>query len=82
MPEEVKENIFTPLFTTKAKGTGLGLAVCKRIIEAHNGGIGFTSVLGKGTVFTIKLPINYSSDSDESILWESQTQVLSSEEVL
>jgi len=82
MPEEVKEKIFTPLFTTKAKGTGLGLAVCKRIVEAHNGRISFTSVLEKGTVFTIKLPINFTSALDGSMLEEIRTQAPSNEEVL
>lgn len=79
MPDEVKEKVFTPLFTTKAKGTGLGLAVCKRIVEAHNGRISFTSVLDKGTVFTIKLPINFTSTPEGSILEEIRTQVPSNE---
>jgi len=54
-----KENIpkiFEPLFTTKPHGTGLGLASCKSIIEAHGGTIDCTSIVGKGTAFTIKLP--------------------------
>lgn len=55
--EEFKPNIFTPLFTTKSKGQGFGLAVCKKLIEAHDGEITFQSQEGKGTTFTIKLPI-------------------------
>jgi PAS domain S-box-containing protein len=49
--------IFTPLFTTKSKGQGFGLPVCKRLIEGHGGTISFTSQVGKGTKFTIRLPI-------------------------
>jgi PAS domain S-box-containing protein len=49
--------LFEPLFTTKAKGIGLGLAICRTIITHHNGSIDAESELGKGTVFKIKLPI-------------------------
>ncbi|MEW6588746.1 MAG: HAMP domain-containing sensor histidine kinase, partial [Thermoproteota archaeon] len=54
-----KENlmkIFEPLFTTKQGGTGLGLASCRSIIENHGGTIECSSIVGKGTVFTIHLP--------------------------
>ncbi|MGI0004257.1 MAG: sensor histidine kinase, partial [Candidatus Nitrosotenuis sp.] len=54
-----KENIpkiFEPLFTTKQHGTGLGLASCKSIIETHGGTIECSSILNKGTVFTIRFP--------------------------
>lgn len=54
--EEDKPKIFTPLFTTKAKGQGFGLATCKKLIEAHNGEISFESEQGKGTMFKIRLP--------------------------
>ena len=56
IPEEIKPKIFTPLFTTKSKGQGFGLAVCKRVIEAQNGTITFESQVGKGTKFIIELP--------------------------
>ncbi len=52
----IKKQIFTPLFTTKPRGQGFGLAVCKRVIEAHSGTISFKSKLGKGAEFTIKFP--------------------------
>jgi len=48
-------NLFTPLFTTKAKGQGFGLAVCKRVIEAHGGTITFESQEEKGTEFIVNL---------------------------
>jgi signal transduction histidine kinase len=56
--EEVKANIFTPNFTTKSSGTGLGLAMCKRIIEQSEGEIWFETQLEKGTAFFVKLPMN------------------------
>ncbi len=49
-------NIFDPFFTTKSDGTGLGLAIAYRIITDHAGSIDVHSVVGEGTVFTIKLP--------------------------
>jgi signal transduction histidine kinase len=55
--EDIIGKIFTPLFTTKAQGMGFGLAICKRIVEAHGGKIGVESTLNKGTTFTISLPI-------------------------
>jgi signal transduction histidine kinase len=58
MPEEIKRQIFTPLFTTKSRGQGFGLAVCKRVIEAHGGTINFESALGKGAEFTIQFPVS------------------------
>jgi signal transduction histidine kinase len=57
IPDKVKANIFTPMFTTKAKGQGLGLAVVKRLVEAQGGSISFESKVGVGTKFLIKLPI-------------------------
>ena len=57
IPEENRNKIFKPLFTTKSKGQGFGLSVCKRLVEAHNGGsITFESEVGKGSKFTIKIP--------------------------
>jgi signal transduction histidine kinase len=56
IPEKIKSQIFTPLFTTKPRGQGFGLAVCKRVIEAHSGSITFESQEGKGAKFTIQFP--------------------------
>jgi PAS domain S-box-containing protein len=56
IPERIKSQIFTPLFTTKPRGQGFGLAVCKRVIEAHGGFINFESQEGRGTKFTIQFP--------------------------
>ena len=58
--EEMKEKIFQPFFSTKPKGTGLGLAITKQIIEQHGGTINVSSSKGRGTVFTISLPLNNS----------------------
>mgnify|MGYP005843507297 CR=1 FL=1 len=55
--EEVMAKLFTPLFTTKAQGMGFGLAICKRVVEAHGGKITIESTVGKGTTFTITLPL-------------------------
>jgi PAS domain S-box-containing protein len=54
--EENMSKLFTPLFTTKAKGIGMGLAICKNLVEQHNGTIEVKSKVGQGTTFTIKLP--------------------------
>jgi len=48
--------IYQPLFTTKARGIGLGLAVVKNLTEANGGNVSVDSEIGKGTVFTVTLP--------------------------
>ncbi|MGD6805856.1 MAG: two-component system sensor histidine kinase NtrB, partial [Candidatus Bathyarchaeia archaeon] len=54
IPEEIKAKLFTPLFTTKSKGQGFGLAVVKRMSEALGGTITFESQEGKGTKFVMR----------------------------
>ena len=56
IPKENLAKLFKPFFTTKAKGQGLGLAVCKRLIEAQGGTISVDSEEGKGSTFTVKVP--------------------------
>ena len=56
IPEEIKPNLFMPLFSTKAKGQGFGLAVVKRMTEALGGAVTFKSEERKGTKFIVRLP--------------------------
>jgi signal transduction histidine kinase len=55
-PKKSNPTFSHPLFTTKSKGQGFGLAVVKRMTEALNGTVTFESEKGKGTKFTVKLP--------------------------
>lgn len=57
IPEENKKKIFEPLFTTKATGMGLGLAVSKNLVEVNGGALEVESKVGVGTTFTMKLPV-------------------------
>jgi len=57
IPPEEQEKIFDPYYTTRSGGTGLGLPMCRRIIEEHNGHLELHSEPGKGTRFVIELPV-------------------------
>ena len=57
IPQEQINRIFEPFYTTKKKGTGLGLMIVQRIVRAHGGRIDLESHVGKGTVFRIWLPL-------------------------
>lgn len=71
IPPDQLRLIFEPFFTTKQPdesgrgGTGLGLSVCRQIIEQHHGRIRVESVAGKGSTFTVKLPKRLPADSEE-----------------
>jgi two-component system nitrogen regulation sensor histidine kinase GlnL len=57
MGKDQLENLFTPFFTTKPKGTGLGLAICHKIVSEHRGMIKVDSEQGKGSIFTVLIPL-------------------------
>ncbi len=56
LADEVRENIFRPFISTKREGMGLGLSICREIVESHGGRLGVTSQTGVGTVFRFTLP--------------------------
>ncbi len=72
IPEDIQQEIFAPFFTTKTlgEGSGLGLSVCRSIIDDHKGTIGFESKVGEGTRFWLRLPIV--SSAMLSVLTEEQ----------
>jgi len=55
---EIRARLFQPFFTTRAKGTGLGLAIVRRFIEAHRGEVMVESAVGRGSVFSVRLPLS------------------------
>jgi two-component system, NtrC family, nitrogen regulation sensor histidine kinase NtrY len=59
IPESLRQNLFTPNFTTKSSGMGLGLSIAKKYIESANGRIWFESEVNKGSVFFFELPVLY-----------------------
>jgi PAS domain S-box-containing protein len=68
--KEVLEKIWTPFFTTKAKGLGLGLPICKRIVDAHDGKITVESTPNKGTKFTVTIPVKPKDEKEkEEKIW-------------
>jgi signal transduction histidine kinase len=58
MDPETRRRLFEPFYTTKQAGTGLGMAIAKKIAELHKGDLGVTSRLGEGTTVTVRLPID------------------------
>jgi signal transduction histidine kinase len=61
--------LWTPLFTTKAKGMGFGLPICKRLVEGHGGKITVESGIGRGSTFTVKLPLEPKVETDNDKIW-------------
>jgi len=66
IPPQILEKIFTPFYTTKAQGTGLGLPICNKLIKLHKGDIRVTSDSSAGTVFTVELPSCHTGSTDMS----------------
>ncbi len=58
IPPEIRDKIFNLYFTTKTKGSGIGLAMTYRVMQLHNGSVEFESVEGQGTTFRLRLPLS------------------------
>ena len=56
IPPEVREKVFQLYFTTKERGSGIGLAMTYRAVQLHNGTVDFSSEMGKGTTFRLQFP--------------------------
>jgi len=67
MTKETLSKIWSPLFTTKPRGMGFGLPICKRIVEAHNGKISVASEVGKGLTLVVSLPIKSEIKENQEI---------------
>lgn len=69
MDEETLSKVRDPFFTTKevGKGTGLGLSISQKIVESHDGTLDIQSTLGKGSVFTVSLPLNTGTDNTSAM---------------
>ena len=77
IPKDVLPKLFTPLFTTKAKGMGFGLAICKRIVETHQGKITVETAPNKGTTFKVTLPLQQKQGIEEVKEWINPQAFLS-----
>ena len=67
MPEEIASNLFTAFKTKKQGGTGLGLSIVKHIAQIHHGNVEVESTPGKGSTFTIILPMVQSEAATEDL---------------
>lgn len=73
--EENLQKLWTPLFTTKTKGMGFGLSICKRFVDAHGGRILVKSQTGKGTTFIVTIPIKAQEQNKDFIVSLPRTEV-------
>ena len=77
MSEKTLSKLESPLFTTKAKGMGFGLSICRRMVEAHGGKISFESKLGKGTKVTVTISVNPKPVNEREEKWIFSQPMLS-----
>jgi len=68
---EVAARLFTPFFTTRAEGMGLGLSLCRTVIEQHGGALDFAPVSPRGTEFRFTLPAPRQAESRETAVLEA-----------
>ncbi len=64
IPEEMRDRLFYPFFTTKQTGSGVGLPLARKIVEGHHGIIDFESEVGRGTTFVVRLPLVSQRDAE------------------
>ncbi|MGB9671543.1 MAG: sensor histidine kinase, partial [Candidatus Bathyarchaeales archaeon] len=76
MSKKTMRNLWTPLFTTKAKGMGFGLPICKRFVEAHGGSISVESTFRRGTTFTVTIPIKPKIEEGGEKIWVKKPEYL------
>jgi signal transduction histidine kinase len=62
MPQDVADRVFNPFFTTKPQGSGLGLSIVRKIVDAHDGSIDLETAPGRGTVIRVTLPVRGSEE--------------------
>ncbi|ABE46536.1 two-component system sensor histidine kinase NtrB [Polaromonas sp. JS666] len=67
IPREVADQLFTPFFTTKEEGMGLGLSLCRTVIEQHGGFLGFEAAQPRGTIFSFTLPVALARDGHADV---------------
>lgn len=75
IPSDQQKNIFSPFFTSKAQGTGLGLTFSRQVVEAHGGEMSFDSAPQQGTKFTLRLPVLYSRKAESLEQYSSQREL-------
>jgi signal transduction histidine kinase len=74
IPEEMRDRLFYPFFTTKQSGSGVGLPLARKIIEGHQGIIDFESEVGRGATFMVKLPMVDPHDTSAPAALESENR--------